>query len=128
VPKECRRYSDERAIREFCFTSLNGLSTAVSTKGEHDHSERTYRDSSLVHNDFMIACSDKASGEVFQLLPGLHKQVTTSWRKLYKDTPSSITSPYMKARISRTTMNSQEIEVSVEASKYGIFLVIFHKI
>jgi hypothetical protein len=34
----------------------------------------------------------------------------------------------VKAWVSRTAMNSQEIEIGVKASKYGIFLVIFHEI
>lgn len=34
----------------------------------------------------------------------------------------------MKAWVSRTAMNSQEIKISVKASEYGIFLVIFHEI
>ena len=34
----------------------------------------------------------------------------------------------MKAWVSRTTMNGQKIEISVKAGKYGIFLVVFHKI
>ena len=34
----------------------------------------------------------------------------------------------MKARVSRTAMNGQEIKICVKASKNGIFLVVFHKI
>jgi hypothetical protein len=34
----------------------------------------------------------------------------------------------MKAWVSRTAMNSQEIEICVKAGKYGIFLVMFHEV
>ena len=87
-----------------------------------------YRDSSIVYYDFVVPCSDETPGEMFQLLPGLHEQVTTGGWKLDEDTFSSISSPYVKAWVSRTAMNSQKVEVGVEASKDSIFVIIFHEI
>jgi len=87
-----------------------------------------YRHSSIVYHNFVVARFDKTSAKVLQLLPGLHKQVTTGRGKLDENAFPGVSCPYVKARVSRTTMDGQEIEVSVKASKYGIFLVIFNKI
>jgi hypothetical protein len=65
---------------------------------------------------------------MLQLLPGLHEQVTTRGWKLDENAFPSIASPYVKAWVSRTAMDSQEIKISVKAGEYGIFLIIFHEI
>jgi hypothetical protein len=87
-----------------------------------------YRHSSFIYHHFVVARFDKTPAKVLQLLPSLDKQVTTGRGELNENAFSGVSRPYMKARVSRTTMDGQKIEVGVEASKYGIFLVIFNKI
>ena len=96
-------------------------------EGEQPHSEY-YRHSSFVYHNFVVASFDKAPAEVLQLLPSLHKQVTTSRRELDENAFPRVSSPYVKSWVSRTAMDGQKIEVGVKAGKYGILLVIFHKI
>src|SRR6266404_8597470 len=85
-------------------------------------------DSGVIHNYFVVACLDKTSAQVFQLLPGLHEQVTAGRWELHRNAFPSIPSPYVKARVSRTTVDGQEVEIRVEASKDGIFFAVFYKI
>jgi hypothetical protein len=87
-----------------------------------------YLDSRLVHNNLVIACFNKTPAKVFQLLPSLHEQISTGWRKSHRNTFPSIPSPYVKARVAGTAVNSQEVEIRVEASKNGVLFTVFHKI
>jgi len=56
----------------------------------------------------MKTCFDQAARDVFKLLPGLDQEVATFWN-LDWNTFASIPSPYVKTRITRTTMNSEKI-------------------
>lgn len=76
----------------------------------------------------MVPCFDKTPGKMLQLLPGLYEQVTACGRELDENAFPSIPSPYVKAWVSRTAVNRQEIKISVKAGEYGIFLVVFHEI
>lgn len=70
----------------------------------------------------------KASAEVFKLLPSLHEEVPACRGKLDRDAFSGVACPDIQARVTRATVDSQEVEVRVESGEDGILLAILDQI
>lgn len=64
---------------------------------------------------------------MFQLLPGLNKQVFTR-RNPDGNALSSVSRPDVKAGVARAAMDSQEIEIRMESSQNGILFAIFNQV
>lgn len=70
---------------------------------------------------------NQATCDVLKLFPCLNEQVTAFWDS-DRYTFSSISSPYVEARVTRSTMNCQKVEIGMETGQDGIFFAVFHKI
>lgn len=70
---------------------------------------------------------DETASDVLDLLPCLHKEVIPLW-DLYGNTVSRVASPDVETRIARAAVDGEEVEVGMEASKYGVFLAVFVKV
>lgn len=88
---------------------------------------KTYRQCLLIHNDLMETGLDQSTGYVLQLFPCLYKKVVAFWN-LDCDPFSGVSGPYVKPRVTRASMDSQEIEICVKSCKNRVFLSIFDEI
>ena len=88
----------------------------------------THVDSGLIHNHFVEASLDKPPGKMLDLLSCLHEKITSSWGKSNGNALSSVPRPNMKARVSRTTVDGETIEIGMKSCQNGIFLAVFSEI
>ena len=87
-----------------------------------------YRQGCIIDNNFMIACLDQTTTKMLELLASLDKKVSASRRELDRDTFSSVPGPNVQAWISRTTMDSEEVEIRVESGEDGVLLAVLNKV
>ena len=76
----------------------------------------------------MEAGLDEASAEVLQLLPGLYEQIPASRWELYSNALAGVACPDIETRITGAAVDSQEIQVGVEACEDGVLLAVLHQI
>ena len=61
--------------------------------------------SGIINNNFMEASFDEATGDMLELLSGLHQQMATGGRKLDWDAFASVPGPDIKPGIPRPPMD-----------------------
>lgn len=88
---------------------------------------------SFVHDNFMKAGFDEPAAKVLQLLASLNKQVASRsrcrrFRKANCNAFARITCPNVETRITGAAVNSEEVQVTVEAGEDGVFVSVFPEI
>lgn len=101
MPKQRARDSHQRPIGELHLALLNSLNGA------------------LVDDDLVISGLDEPTGDVLDLLAGLDKEVV-ALGDLDGDAGSRVASPDVEARVTRTAVDGEEVEVGVEAGEDGV--------
>lgn len=89
---------------------------------------RQYLQSGVVNDNFMESSLNEATGNMFQLFPGLHQEVTAGNGKLDGDAFPSVPCPDVESRVSRSPMDCQEVKVRVKARQDGVLLAVFDKV
>lgn len=77
----------------------------------------------MADHDLVEASLDQSAGDVLQLLAGLDKQIAAPG-DLDGNAPAGVACPDMQARVARTPMDGQEVEVGVEAGEDGVDLAV----
>ena len=83
----------------------------------------TYSQGLLIDNDFVKASLDQATTDILKLFPSLDQKIIPN-RNFNWNTLSSIPRPDMEYRVSRTTMDREEIKIGVKSCQYRVFLSI----
>lgn len=81
----------------------------------------------VIYNDFMEARFDETTSDMLQLFSSLDEQIIAC-RNFDGYTFACISCPNMQARVARSPMNGQKIEIGMESSQDGIFLAILDQI
>ena len=84
--------------------------------------------SGLVNNNFVETSLDEATGDMFELLSGLHQQIAAGSRKLDRDAFPSVPCSNIKSRVPRPPMDSQEVEIGVKTRQDGVLLPVFNEV
>jgi hypothetical protein len=94
VPEKRGRDANERAIRKLFFSPLHSLHSASGTNvvGGVSFSDLDCR---LVHDNLMEPSLHEPTGDMFELLPSLDKQIAPGRRKSHRYAPATIASPDM---------------------------------
>lgn len=84
--------------------------------------------SGVINDNFVETSLDEATGDMFELLSGLHQQIAASIRKLNRDAFPSVPCPDVESRIPRPSMDCQEIEIRVKPGQNGVLLPVFDEV
>lgn len=88
----------------------------------------TYVYSSVIYDYFMEASLDKPPSKMFDLFSRLYEKIASGGGKSNRNALSSVSCPDMEARVSRTTVDGETIEIGMKSCQNGIFLAIFSEI
>ena len=87
----------------------------------------------LVDHNLMVPRLHQPTAQVLELFASLHEQVTTRsrtrWlREAHRDALAGVTCPDVQAWITGATVDSEEVQVGMEASKNGVLLSVLAEI
>jgi hypothetical protein len=85
-------------------------------------------DSRLIDDHFVEAGLDEPSGEMLDLLSCLYEKIASSRWESNGDSLSGVTRPDMKTGISRSTVDSETVEIGMKTCQDGILRAIFPEI
>ena len=89
---------------------------------------KTNLDSVFVDDDLMEAGFNQSTAQVLELLPGLHEEVPPRRREFDGDTFACIACPNMQTWVARSSMDGEEVEIGVEASKDSVCLIVLDQV